>query len=80
MKKYSRGFIGLVMLLIGVAVIALIIVRTDLFKGKTMNLETGEVENDSKNIIEEGFDALDSAKNAKNMIEENSRKANEQLQ
>ena len=80
MKKYSRGFIGLVMLLIGVAVIALIIVRTDLFKGKTMNLETGEVENDGKNIIEEGFDALDSAKNAKNMIEENSRKANEQLQ
>lgn len=74
----NGGYIGLLVLLIGVAVIALVIVRTDLFKGKTMNPKTGEMENDGKNVIEGGFNAINQAKNAKNIIEESSRKASEQ--
>jgi hypothetical protein len=71
-RTKNGGYIGLLMLLIGVAIIALVIVRTDLFKG----FPTGQ--NDGKNVIEGGFDAIDSAKNAKNTIEESSRKTSEQ--
>ena len=75
--KHKGGYIGLLMLLIGVAIIALVVVRTDLFKGKTLNPETGEIENDGKNMLEGGFDAINQAKNAKNIIEENSQKSSE---
>lgn len=74
----KSGHVGLLMLLIGVAFIAFIIVRTDLFKGKTLNPKTGEIENDGKNMIEGGFDAINQAKNVKNLVEQNSRKAAEQ--
>lgn len=68
-KKYIGGYIGLLMLLITVAVMAFIIVRTDLFKGFSTD------QKNSKNIIEEGFDAINQSKNAKNLIEQNSRNA-----
>lgn len=71
-RKNSGGYIGLLMLLIGVAIIALVIVRTDLFGG----FPTGQTNN--KNMIQGGFDAIDEAKGAKNIIEESSRKAAEQ--
>ncbi|HTE48376.1 MAG TPA: hypothetical protein VK675_00515 [Candidatus Paceibacterota bacterium] len=63
--KFNRGFIGLLALLICVAIIAIIIIRSDLFSGQK----------DGKNTIEGGFDAIDAAKNAKNLIEQHSRDA-----
>ena len=64
-KKYSGGFIGLLALLICVAIIAILIVRSDLFSGNK----------DGKNTIEQGMDAIDAAKNAKNLIEQHTREA-----
>ena len=61
-EKYSGGFIGLLALLICVAIIAILITRSDLFSGQK----------DGKNTIEGGFDAIDAAKNAKNLIEQHS--------
>ncbi|MBP9715049.1 MAG: hypothetical protein KBD52_00985 [Candidatus Pacebacteria bacterium] len=76
MAKTNRGFIGLIALLISVAIIALIIVRTDLFGGSTSIDEDGnEVKNPDVNMIEGGFNAIDKARDAKNLIEENNRKA-----
>ncbi len=72
--KYNGGFVGLLMLLICVSIIALIIVRTDLFKG----FPTGQSGN--QNTFEHGIDAINAAKNAKNLIEQNSKNTNKQLQ
>lgn len=75
MQKTNRGFIGLIALLISVAIIALIVVRTDLFQGSTSIDEDGnEVKNPDTNMIEGGFNAIDKARDAKNLIEENNRK------
>jgi len=64
-KKFSSGFIGLLALLIAVAIIAILIVRSDLFSRSP----------DGKNTIEGGFDAIDAAKNAKYLIEQHSKEA-----
>jgi len=53
------GFIGLLALLISVAVIALIVVRTDLFSGK----------DGDKSMLEQGTDAVNRANEVKNLIE-----------
>jgi hypothetical protein len=65
MKNNTGGFIGLVALLISVAIIALIVVRTDLFSPAK----------EKKSMIEVGTDAIDEARNVKVLIEENNRKA-----
>lgn len=65
MVNTNKGFIGLIVLLISVAIIALIVVRTDLFSPAK----------EKKSMIEIGTDAIDEARDAKNLIEENSRKA-----
>ncbi len=62
-KNHNSGFIGLLVLLIVVGVIALIIVRTGVFK----NFPTGQ--RSGQNTVESGIDAINSAKNAKNQIE-----------
>ncbi|MEK7585690.1 MAG: hypothetical protein AAB477_00415 [Patescibacteria group bacterium] len=67
-RNLNSGFIGLLMLLIGVAIIIFFIVRTDLFTGNK----------DGKNMIEQKTSALDQAKDVKAQLEENSRKATEQ--
>jgi hypothetical protein len=66
-KKYNGGYIGLLMLLIGVAIVALLIVRTDLFSGQK----------DGKNMIEQGSDAVDEVERVKDLIEQNSRRSAE---
>lgn len=63
-NKLNRGFIGLLMLLIGFAIIAFFIIRTDLFGGQK----------DGKNMIEQGRDSINEADNAKKLIEQNSRR------
>lgn len=68
MKNLNGGYVGLLMLLIGVGLIIFFIVRTDLFTG----------EKGSKNMIEQGTDAVDQAKAARTMIENNSKQAAEQ--
>lgn len=64
----NRGFIGLLMLLIGFAIIAFFIIRTDLFSGQK----------DGKNMIEQGRDSIKEADNAKKLIEQNSRRTIEE--
>ena len=58
----NGGYVGLIMLLISVAFIAFLIIRTDLFTGQK----------DGKNMIEEGNDAIQSAKDLKSTLEHNS--------
>ncbi len=67
-RIFNGGFVGLLALLIVVAIIAFLIVRTDLFTG----------EKGGKNIIEQGTSAIDQAKDVKALIEDNSRKAIEE--
>jgi len=65
-KKYNGGYVGLLALLITVAIIAYLIVQSDLFKNfGTENTDT----------VKGSFDAIDSARNAKNLIEQHSREA-----
>lgn len=59
-KTTQRGFIGLLMLLIGVALGLLFMVRSDLFSGKK----------EQKSTIEQGLDAVDKAKEVKALIEQ----------
>ncbi|OGI68022.1 hypothetical protein A2738_00405 [Candidatus Nomurabacteria bacterium RIFCSPHIGHO2_01_FULL_42_15] len=61
----NRGYIGLLMLLIGVAIIALLMVRTDIFTGQK----------DGKNMYEQGTDVIDQSNDVKNMLEQNSRQS-----
>ena len=58
-KNLNSGYVGLLMLLIGVAVIALVVVRTDLFTGNK----------DGQNMIEQGQDAIDQANEIKDILE-----------
>ncbi|MFA6397772.1 MAG: hypothetical protein WDK96_02925 [Candidatus Paceibacterota bacterium] len=67
-KNLNTGFIGLLMLLIGVALISLFLARTDLFSGKK----------GSKSIIEQDLDALNQAKEVKILIEQNNQKSLEE--
>ena len=69
--NFNGGYVGLLMLFISVSLIVFFIVRTDLFKGKTLNPETGEMEKDDRNIIEGGFDAINQTKDLKAKLEYN---------
>jgi len=60
-KILNGGYVGLLMLLIGVAIITYLIVGTDLFTGQK----------EGKNMIEQGQDSINQAKAAKDMIERN---------
>ena len=61
----NGGYVGILMLLIGVAIIAFLIVRTDLFTGQKGGQE-------GKNMIEQGQDSINKAKAVKDMVERNS--------
>lgn len=64
MKKnniLNGGYVGIIMLLIGVFIIVFFIVRTDLFNR----------EKDTVNVLEKSQDYIDNAKEAKNLIERN---------
>lgn len=58
-KNLSGGYMGLLLLMIGLVLIITFIVRTDLFTGG------------DKGILERGQDAIDSANEVKNKIEGN---------
>ena len=60
-KSLNGGFIGLLVLLICVAFIALFIMRTDLFTGK-----------EGANMLDEGQNAIDDARALKVTLEKNS--------
>ena len=62
-SNLNEGFIGLIALLIGVAIIVFFIVRTDIFTG-----QSGD-----KSSIEQGQDAIQKAKDVRNMVEQNDR-------
>jgi hypothetical protein len=64
-KILNGGFIGLLILLIGVAIIIFFIMRTDWFTGQK----------GSKNMIEQNLDSVNRAKEVKIMIEQNSRQS-----
>jgi hypothetical protein len=66
-KRYLKngGYVGLVMLLIGVAIITFLTVRTDLFTGQ----KGGQ---GRKNMIEQGQDDINKAKEMKDLVEKNS--------
>jgi len=64
----NKGFIGLLVLLVVVAIIAILFLKSAVFK----NFGEGRA------MPSTGFNAIDSAENARNLIEENSRKAAEQ--
>lgn len=64
-NKFNRGFIGLLILLISITIITFFIIRTDLFTGQK----------DGKNMIQSGKEAVDEAKAAKNLMEQDSKKA-----
>lgn len=63
-KKLNGGYIGLLMLLIGVAIIIFIMFRNDIFSNKSNNEE-----NIKKNMIETNLDYVDQAKDVKDMLE-----------
>ncbi len=62
MKKnniLNGGYVGIIMLLLGVCIIVFLIVRLDLFKS----------EKDTVNVLEKSQDYINNAKEAKNLIE-----------
>lgn len=63
-KNSTRGFIGILMILITVTVIIFIMFRTDLFNGKK----------GSKSMIERDLDAVQQAKDVKALLEKNAQK------
>ena len=60
-KLFNGGYVGLLMLLFGVAVIAFLIVRTDLFSGQS----------DGKGMLQQGVDAVSEAEAVKAKLEQN---------
>ncbi len=63
----NGGYIGILMLLIGVAIMIFFIVRTDLFSGQK----------GGKSMLQIDQDAVNKAKDVKAMVEQNSRQAAE---
>ncbi|MFA6251445.1 MAG: hypothetical protein WC603_02355 [Candidatus Paceibacterota bacterium] len=61
----NGGYIGILMLLLGVAIIVFFIIRTDLFTN----------EKDGKNMIEQNKDAIDKANAVKALMEQKSRES-----
>lgn len=72
MAKKNGGYVGLLALLITVAIIALITWRSDLFTNS-------ENKDNSQSVIERDLGAIDSARDAKNLIEQNNLKSVEGL-
>jgi len=72
-ENLNGGYAGLIMLMITVAIMALIIVRTDLFTGEKVIQEEGQegVQTNKGSMLERGFDAVDQAKEAKALMEKN---------
>lgn len=69
-KKINQsGFVGLLVLLVVVAIIAILFVKSTWFA----NFGEGRAAPGT------GFNTIDSAQNAKNLIEQNSQKTNDQL-
>jgi hypothetical protein len=68
-RNLNGGYIGLLLLLLGVAFIIFFFFRSDLFSGQK----------DGKTIIEQDLNALNQAKDAKALIEEKSKKSAEDL-
>jgi divalent metal cation (Fe/Co/Zn/Cd) transporter len=66
--RYKDGFIGIVAMLLTVLIIGFFILKTGAFIGK----ENGQ------NIIDTSKSAIDQAKAAKNLIEQDNRRAIEQ--
>lgn len=65
-KRFLHGgYIGLLMLLIGVAITVFLIVRTDLFSGQK----------EGKSILKQDLEAVDKARDAKAMLERNDQRA-----
>lgn len=62
--KLNGGYIGLIMLLLGVVIIVFLVITTDLFTGQK----------EDKNIIEKGNSYIDQAQQAKDLLEQNSQK------
>ncbi|MFA6076964.1 MAG: hypothetical protein WC735_02720 [Candidatus Paceibacterota bacterium] len=62
-NSLNGGYIGLLLLMIGLVIIFTFIIRTDLFTG----------DKDGKNIIEKGQDAIDRANEVKTNLENNYR-------
>jgi hypothetical protein len=58
-QKSNRGFVGLLALLLVFVIIALVVVRTDLFSG---------VRGD-KNALEQGLDAVEKTRELKSLLE-----------
>jgi hypothetical protein len=68
-RNLNGGYIGLLMLLLGVAFIAFFFFRSDLFSGQK----------DGKTVIEQDLEAINQAKEAKALIEEKSKNSAEGL-
>lgn len=79
-KKLNGGYIGLLMLLIGVAIIIFIIFRNDIFLGQTYSVEKeSSIENNKEeNMIDQGNYYIGEARKAKDLLEENSRQKMEE--
>ena len=77
-KSGDSGFIGLIVLMISVAIIALLVIRTDLFQGNLAGGKGNQTEGieplRGNNMIEQGISAIDKAKKAKALLEQNDRK------
>lgn len=72
MNTKNGGYVGLLALLITVAIIALITWRSDLFS-------TSDNNDNIQSVIERDLGAIDSARDAKNMLEQNNLKSVEGL-
>ena len=72
MNTKNGGYVGLLALLITVAIIALITWRSDLFSN-------GDNKGNTQSVIERDLGAIDSARDAKNMLAQNNLKSVEGL-
>lgn len=69
----QSGYIGLLALLITVAIMALVMWRSDLFSG------TKDENGKAQNVIERDLKAIDSAQNVKEKIEFNNQRSIEEI-
>lgn len=74
-KKFNGGYVGLLLLLIGVSIIVFIMFRKNIFFGQTYSVEKENgIENKTgENMIDRGNDYIDQARQAKDLLEKNSR-------
>ncbi len=74
--KLNGGYIGILMLLIGVAIIVFIMFKKNVFFGQTYSVEkeNGIENNTGENMIDRGNGYIDQAQQAKDLLEKNSQK------